>query len=301
MLLLSYDGLIRDELNINKIEGAGAIYQRIVSLLALAKKHGLQFIHKRVNIGHNDTNMDFKLYDDLWDEFFNFKKLELSEDEKKIYKEIKVPILTDDILKQILQNKKVKYIIKIKNPYLITYNNPNEYYSIIQDEIIERYDITNKNRALIYNLEKFKNKINIAIHIRVFNDLDICGDNIDYLDNYNKGITTRFYLDCNFYIKLINKLKNKYKKSEIHIFSQSKYFDNKFKDLKLLDFLTFHLDMDNFNTFHHLCKADVLVLGLSSFSHLAGYYNKNEVIYLYYEYHSKALNKWIDVNEILNE
>jgi hypothetical protein len=300
MLLLSYDALIRNENNINQIEGAGAIYQRIVSLLALSKKLGIPFIHKKVNIGHNDTNMDFKLYDDLWNIFFNIKTIELSEEEKNSYKEINVYILTPDILKQILDNKNEKYIINIRNPYLITYNNPNEYYSIIQDEIIERYDMSNKDRPLIYNLDKFKNKINIAIHIRVYNELDMCGDNVDYLSNYCKGTTTRFYLDCNFYINLINKLKDKYKNSAIHIFSQAKYFDVKFKDLKSLDFLTFHLDMDNFNTFHHLCKADVLVLGLSSFSHLAGYYNKNEVIYLYYEYHSRAFDKWIDVSEIMN-
>jgi len=57
--------------------------------------------------------------------------------------------------------------------------------------------------------------------------------------------------------------------------------------------------MDNFATFHHLCKADVLVVGLSSFSYVAGFYNKNTVYYTYYKYHSKTLDNWIDVNEWL--
>ena len=41
-------------------------------------------------------------------------------------------------------------------------------------------------------------------------------------------------------------------------------------------------DLDLFDTFHHLCKSDVLVMGLSSLSIVAALYNKNKIIYLPY-------------------
>ncbi len=88
MLLLSYDALIRNENNINQIEGAGAIYQRIVSLLALSKKLGIPFIHKKVNIGHNDTNMDFKLYDDLWNIFLISKQSNYQKKKRTVIKKL---------------------------------------------------------------------------------------------------------------------------------------------------------------------------------------------------------------------
>ena len=124
-------------------------------------------------------------------------------------------------------------------------------------------------------------------------------DNQEAYNDYINGLTGCFNLDANFYINLINKLKDNYKDSEIHIFSQNNYFDIRFKELRKLEYLNFHLNMDNFATFHHLCKADVLVLGLSSYSYLAGLYNKNIVYYTNYASHPKALDSWININEIL--
>ena len=299
-MYLLYNSVIRNKNNTNTIEGVGAIYQRIISLIALSKQTGIPFIHNKINIGHNDNNIDDNLYDELWDNFFNIKKIELTEEEKQEYTPVYIDILTPYQLQFLINNKNKKYLIYIKIPYIITYNNPNDYYSLIQNDIIQSYDEVNSNRYLIYNTDPFKNKINIAIHIRVYNDMDPCGDNIDYLNNYIKCESTRFNLNCDFYIELIKKLKYKYQNSAIHIFSQEKYFDIRFKELRSIDNINLHLNMDNFETLHHLCKADVLVLGLSSFSHLAGYYNKNEVIYTHYEYHQKAFDKWIDVDEIMN-
>ena len=95
------------------------------------------------------------------------------------------------------------------------------------------------------------------------------------------------------YEELINKLKKQYTNSDIHIFSQEKYFDIKFKNLRKIENINIHFDdLDLFDTFHHLCKADVLVMGLSSFSILAAFYNKNIIIYLPYS-SPPSLKSWI--------
>ena len=61
--------------------------------------------------------------------------------------------------------------------------------------------------------------------------------------------------------------------------------------------IIFHLDdLNTFDTFHHLCKADILCMGTSSFSILAAFYNKNTVIYLPY-CHPPSSNKWIKYEE----
>lgn len=296
-MYLLYDSKKRTQDNYKEIEGVGAIYQRIISLLALSKRVNIPFIHQKVNIGHNNLKMDDDYYDNKWDSLFNLEPFDLSILKEQEYKEIHIEVLTQPILEQLILNRDQKFLVYIKNPYLVTYNCPNYYYSNIQDEIISNYDksLIVSNIPLIYNDLQFKNKMNIAIHIRVYSEMDDSCDNY----NYHNAKTARFYLDANFYIKLINKLKDIYKNAEFHIFSQNNYFDVRYKDLRKLEFLNFHLNMDNFATFHHLCKADVLVLGTSSFSHIAGFYNKNIIYYTYYEYHSKALDTWIDINEFL--
>ena len=59
-------------------------------------------------------------------------------------------------------------------------------------------------------------------------------------------------------------------------------------------------DLDTFDTFHHLCKADVLVMGSSSFSILAAFYNKNTIIYLPYS-HPPSLKSWLIYNPTITE
>jgi hypothetical protein len=96
------------------------------------------------------------------------------------------------------------------------------------------------------------------------------------------------------YEKLITKLKIQYPNSDIHIFSQEKYFDIKFKKLREIENINIHFDdLDLFDTFNHLCKADVLVMGLSSLSIIAALYNKNTVIYLPYST-PPYLKTWIE-------
>jgi hypothetical protein len=52
-------------------EGVGAQYQRIVSLLSIAKRHNLKYIHIPIKIGHNYNN-DLE-WNNKWDKMFNIK------------------------------------------------------------------------------------------------------------------------------------------------------------------------------------------------------------------------------------
>ena len=267
------------------IEGIGALYQRVVSLIGICKKFGLKYIHQKIPIGHKYANITDDEWDNTWDRMFNLESLFETNANDNNIDTTKYDRLTYDILfNEISKNKKSYYIT---NPYDVSYNE--DVYVLIQSDIIEAYNESNKNRLLMYD----KNKTSIAIHIRVWND---CDDSFEY-NNYVNNNTVRFNYTADKYIDLIKRLQNKYPNYDIHIFSQLKYFDINYSKLRELHYVHFHLEMDPIETFHHLCKADVLVLGLSSFSHLAGMYNNNTVVYLPY-CHPPALKTWILDHEV---
>jgi len=276
--------------NINALEGIGSQYQKIINLYAVIKKFNLKYIHIPIQVGHNYNND--KDWNKKWDKFFNFKKLS-NNDEIDIDKLDKYFIVGNTTAETIFNNKNPNILYLYFHAFDIFNNDPEYYFKDIQDDLITAYNETNNHRKLIYN----KNKTSIAIHIRVYNDFDY--DNNGYYENFLKEDTSkeiRFYFTADMYEKLIIQLKEKYVNSEIHIFSQEKYFDIKFKKLREIKDIKLHFDdIDVFDTFNHLCKADVLVMSLSSFGIVAAYYNKNTVIYLPYEY-PPVLKSWIVYN-----
>jgi len=273
--------------NLEDIEGVGAQYQRIITLLSIAKRHNLKYIYIKTKIGHNENNIID--WDDKWEHMFNIKKLsnnnEINDNlfkfnEKKYNDSLKLSSISS-----LLNNNENDKILNLyTHAFEIFDNNPDYYLSNIQNELINAYDENNNERTLIYD----KNKINIAIHMRVYNDWD----DKEEINNYKSQSTIRFYMTADNYINLINDLKNKYSNSDIHIFSQEKYFDLCYKKIRNINDIYLHFDdLDTFDTFHHLCKADILCMGTSSFSILAAFYNKNSIIYLPY-YHPPSLKKW---------
>ena len=272
--------------NIKEIEGIGSQYQKIITLFAVVKKNNLKYIHLPIQVGHNCTNDNE--WDKKWDNMFNFKRLSNNDeiDINNIEKEFMIDNISFDY---ILNNKYKNKLYFYFHVFKIFDNNPEYYLKDIQDDIINAYDENNNNRKLIYN----KDKINIAIHIRVFNDNDTICENIKSYISSDRNSSIRYYFTGKMYEELINKLKKQYPNSDIHIFSQEKYFDIKFKNLRKIENINIHFDdLDLFDTFHHLCKADVLVMGLSSFSFVAAFYNKNTIIYLPYS-NPPSLKSWI--------
>jgi hypothetical protein len=279
---ISYNQLITNDENI-KYEGVGAQYQRIVSLLSIAKRHNLKYIHIPIKIGHNYNNDPE--WDKKWDNMFNIKKLsdniDYSTIKNKIYKN------SPNSLNELLENNH-STLTFYSNSFNIFDNNPDYYLSNIQTDLINAYDENNLNKKLIYD----KTKTSIAIHIRVFNQND---DDINYND-YMNNTGVRFYMTSDSYLHLIENLKEKYSNSDIHIFSQEKLFNIHYKKLREIKDIKIHFDdLDTFDTFHHLCKADVLIMGTSSFSILSAFYNKNTVIYIPY-FHPPSLKTWLIYN-----
>ena len=274
--------------NIKELEGIGSQYHKIITLYAVAKKNNLKYIHIPIPVGHNDNND--KEWNNKWDRMFNFKKLSNNDeiDINNIDKEFIVDNISFDY---ILNNRNPNKLYFYFHVFKIFDKNPDYYLKDIQDDLINAYDENNNNRILIYN----KNKINIAIHIRVFNDNDKICEKIDSYVSSDRNLSIRYYFNCEMYEELINKLKLDYPNSDIHIFSQEKYFDIKFKKLRDLENINIHFDdLDIFDTFNHLCKADVLVMGLSSLSIVAALYNKSATI-IYLPYSSPPyLKSWIE-------
>jgi len=271
--------------NIKSLEGVGSQYQKIINLYAVIKKYNLKYIHIPLEIGHNYNND--KDWNQKWDTFFNFKKLS-NNDEIDIDKLDKY-FLTGYISEEtIFRNRNPNILYFYFHTFDIFYRDPEYYFKDIQNDLINAYDETNNYRTLIYN----KTKTNIAIHIRVHNNYDNEGE----YEKYSKSDTSneeRYYFTADMYEKLIKDLKTKYPNSDIHIFSQEEYFDIKFKKLREIEDIKLHFDdMDIFDTFNHMCKADVFVMGLSSLSIIIAYYNKNTVIYLPYSY-PPVLKSWI--------
>jgi len=280
--------------NIKATEGVGSQYQKIINLYAVIKKFNLKYIHIPLQIGHNynndNDNDNDNDWNEKWDNFFNFKKLS-NNNEVDIEKLEKYFITENTTEETIFRNRNPNILYLYFHTFDIFYKNPEYYFKDIQTDLINVYTEANNHRKLIYN----KTKTSIAIHIRVYNNYDNEGE----YEKYSKTDTSkeeRYNFTADMYENLINQLKEKYTNNEIHIFSQEEYFDIKFKKLRDIQDIKLHFDdIDVFDTFHHLCNADVFVTGLSSFSIIAAYYNKNTVIYLPYPY-QPVLKSWIIYN-----
>lgn len=276
---------------VKSLEGIGSQYRKIISVYSVAKKNNLKYIHIPIRVGHNYNND--KDWDEKWDRFFNFKKVadndELNIDIDKLNNLDKYFITENTTTETMLNNNKPNSLYLYFHTFDIFYKDPEYYFKDIQNDLINAYDETNNHRTLIYD----KNKTSIAIHIRVYNEYDNEGE----YEKYSENIPTeqRYYFNADMYINLIDQLKAKYTNHDIHIFSQEKYFDIKFKKLRDVKDIQLHFDdIDVFDTFHHLSKANVLVMACSTFSIIAAYYNKNTIIHL--PFFKPVLKSWIVYN-----
>ncbi len=124
---------------------------------------------------------------------------------------------------------------------------------------------------------------NIAIHIRrAYNPVD------------KGGVLNPNYPD-DFYMKIINKLRQIYssKNPLFHIFSQGK--DEKFKSF-IADDIVLHLDEPLERTFCALVFADILVTSPSSFGYSAGLLSENIVYYA--PFWHRPLPDWISTDTL---
>lgn len=136
-------------------------------------------------------------------------------------------------------------------------SNPKQYFT---QEIVDKF----KNSYHQNCPEYYKNeKLNISIHIRRGNDIR----SEDFFR----------YVESDIYDDIIEKLLKKYENSIIHIFSWN---DPQIKVQS--DRITYHITDDGgefMSHFNGLVHADILLVGASTFSICAGFFNKNIVLY----------------------
>ncbi len=287
-MYILYDSALRN--TEKEVEGVGSIYFRIITLIAFCRYYNLNFIHYKYHIGHNYNNIPDDEWDTSWDNLFNVSGLCNKLEDIKIedYEIIKKIEIDNNDINNLIINKNNNKLFYFLHLFPLFYNNSNNFLKLVEDDLIKAYNKANINRPLIYN----KNKKNIAIHIRVWNDFDTQNYN-----NFINSLSEDHRLNEYSYNYIINKLIYKYPDYDIHIFSQPNFI-KKFPNIYQNKNLNFHLDMNALNSFHHLTSADVLVLGYSCFSFIAGIYNKNIVYYTNYSYIPKLLDRWININEL---
>lgn len=166
-----------------------------------------------------------------------------------------------------------------------------EFCSPVFTQLRNNYNLTPKPNLLFD-----KSKFNIVFHKRHTGPYTLKNDT--NLNAFNNRVTLN-----NYFIKIMNKLNNKYDNVHFWIFSDgsSLYFpEYEFiddKTAKVLDItVNMMLNTDSQEAFHHFVNADILVTDKSSFGYSAAMYNTNTVIYT--NYWDKKYSKWILANEI---
>jgi hypothetical protein len=130
------------------------------------------------------------------------------------------------------------------------------------------------------------NHTNIAVHVR----------RGDVSATHNDGR----YTSSEIFFTMIHKLNILYSNCSIYIFTElTKDNKNEFNEI-VSNYTNVFLkaDLDVISTFNYLTQADVLVLSISSFSHLAALYNTKGTVYATNFWH-KSLDNWLHVEDLL--
>ncbi len=185
------------------------------------------------------------------------------------------------------------------NYYVKKYPNKKILFEIKEFPKIDKYnyedykDIINNIRTFnnIDNSKLDKTKINISMHIRHSSTRD---NRHNLLKDWNK----------NNFKELILRIKNKLKNYNLqfHIisdgtkenFPEYEFIDNNLANLKNTNIknIKMYLSTDSMQSFSIMVKSQILVMGTSAFSYLAGLFNSNFVIYP--EFHDKPIKDWFE-------
>jgi hypothetical protein len=255
-------------------EGFGAQYQRIICTILYAYFLNKEFVYTKPNLSV------------VYEEESNF--IESIMNLSKFFKSV------DDIDKSQLEIADIGTVFSIFDKNIDNFINSDTMKKIIS--------IFKENKKLYLLDNKYNN---IVIHIRrpsIHKNIDIpkhhgMNDvknmNVEDIVNINKEFP-RFTLD-DYYLDIINKLRNKYtsKKNKFHIVSEGKI--DTFKNF-IADDVTFHLNKDLSETITLMVISDIFVMSNSSFSYVAALLNENEIIYQDF-WHIKA-SHWLTPSDI---
>ncbi|MEQ8995314.1 MAG: hypothetical protein RID53_02280 [Coleofasciculus sp. B1-GNL1-01] len=255
--------------------------------LIYSMKYDLKFVHQPLVTagGYN------------WEEFFNFGDGEVVYDE--IIKDQTVKIVKLPRVRWIKEDDYGQYVIGeiIKSAYPGSHilfqlqsdcTAPNVYDHTPSSEILRRkyWNTRGKNPVEC----DFKDDgLNIACHVRRGDIVTTNDENVNlrkrWLENY-------------YFIEVVNTIKTWLpdKTCYIHIFSQG--VKDNFQEFDQLNNVVYHLNENQFKTFHSMVVADILILSPSSFSYKAGIISRGIKIAKYPWWHEIPNNsEWLRSDE----
>jgi hypothetical protein len=272
-------------------DGLGAQYQRIVSIISFAARLGVEYVHTKIkNIEHiNDADYLEKI-EDYFQISNNFKSVNdvIYDNELNIGTSIDGILIYEFI--SFIENERStsrNIIVYIHSCYnvidMIDIRDipENEKFGlIVYDYGMPKLQQIKKNIPLPeYNKNQ---NVNIAIHIRR-------GD----IEKTDQGR----YISLDIYQKHINILSSQIPNANIFIFTQITPENKDEFDAFQIQNPTVKIlaDIDIITTLEYLIKADILVMGKSSLSYVAGLYNTNLVIYNSFGH--MPIKRWYGLNQ----
>lgn len=249
-----------------KTDGLGGQYQRIISIIALAKKYGVEYLHNPITeMEHLPSHSYLKTIEEYFQIKNHFKQTtDFTYDQIMEIDQVSEELI---LAYKCIENK--VFLIKIGYPSKILDANPNLF-----NVVMPQLRGIKQNLLLPYYSSE---KTNIAVHIRR-------GD-IHYTE---KNIR---YTPVEYFENIIQNIRSRIPNTNICIFTEiTDENRDEFKRFECLDNVQIVADEDILLTFEHLVRADILVMCRSSFSYIAGLYNENMVIYMNF-WHS-PLPQW---------
>jgi hypothetical protein len=252
-----------------KEDGMGSQYQRIIGIMALAKRYDATYVHTQIEQMEHLPN---KEYLDRIEQYFQIGKHYPSVKDFKYDLEVLVEMPDESellYLNECAEGSDDNVLVKISFPQTLIDKNPGWYDAILPQ-------LREIKQQLI--LSHFKpGRTNVAIHIRR-GDVD----NIEH--------PTRF-TPIEVYANIIDHFLKAIPNVNICIFSEENEKNrNEFKILKEKNHVQVLVNLDMLNTFEHLVCADLLITSRSSFSYIAALLNPNRIIYM--DFWHPPLERW---------
>jgi hypothetical protein len=241
---------------------SGHKFHNWITGLYLAKLFNLEYVYSPFTKDAEryesflNLNSEYKTIQDIsFNYVHNLEPIEFCHDDKLDHQ---IYFKNIEYVQNIVNSLPDDSLIKLAdNPFpgLLT-----QHYNLIKPELQKSYWGVDRDIQLNF----IPNKINVAVHIRR-------GD-INLSRNPDR------WLELDYYVEILNNLNKELGKDNLNIliFSEGKVDD--FKQLFNSN-VSFQLGGSDLEALHHMCSADILITGQSSFSIMASYFNKNFIIY----------------------
>ena len=250
---------------LGRTDGAGAQAQSLMSAIAFAHAHGLQYVHRPfATIEHAETDMPAWVR--MWEEYFNLGAGEayLDSDSR--------PLVSLDYLHQVPRHVP---IVAAAEHYLHYCNQDAGAWENVLPGLRRKFWVNKQSRS------RRQGEIRLAVHMRRG---DVSAENKKVARNFTPNA-----IFVNTLTRLKSLVAGKAAAVRIDIFSQGT--PEMFADLTALG-ATLRLNVPAVDTHRALVEADILVMSKGAFSYTAGLLNEGITLYDPQKY--RALQNWVE-------